>query len=79
MYITVFDLLGSQLKALVGRPRWKNISQANRALIAGVVIIAVLLLLGGTAVATPYHYVPLVTLGIFCGAVLATVLAQFLA
>jgi hypothetical protein len=73
MYITVFDLL---LKRF---PRWRNISAANRAVIVGPLIVGVLLLLGGTAIATEYHYVPLMTLGLFCGAVVAKVLGKFLA
>src|ERR1700758_114698 len=73
MYITVFDLLGKRC------PRWSNISPANRAVIVGPVIVAVLLLLGGTAIATRHHYVPLMILGVFCGAVVAKVLGKFLA
>jgi energy-coupling factor transporter transmembrane protein EcfT len=73
MYITVFDLLGKRF------PRWRNISPANRAVIIGPVIVAVLLSLGGTAIATRYHYMPLMALGVFCGAVVAKVLGKFLA
>ena len=73
MYITVFDLLGKRC------PRWRNISPANRAVIIGPLIVAVLLLLGGTAIATPYHYMPLMALGLFCGALMAKVLGKFLA
>ena len=73
MYITVFDLLSMRF------PRWSNISPANRALIIGPLIVVVLLLLGGTAIVTEYHYVPLMTLGVFCGAVVAKVLGKFLA
>ena len=73
MYITVFDLLGKRC------PRWSNISPANRAFIIGPLIVAVLLLLGGTAIATQYHYMPLMALGLFCGAVVAKVLGKFLA
>jgi len=73
MYITVFDLLSKRF------PRWSNISPANRAVIVGPLIVAVLLLLGGTAIVTEYHYVPLMTLGVFCGAVVAKVLGKFLA
>jgi hypothetical protein len=73
MYITVFDLLVKRF------PRWSNISPANRALIIGPLIVAVLLLLGGTAIATQYHYMPLMALGLFCGAVVAKVLGKFLA
>lgn len=73
MYITVFDLLGKRF------PRWRNISPANRAVIIGPLIVAVLLSLGGTAIATRYHYMPLMALGVFCGAVVAKVLGKFLA
>jgi energy-coupling factor transporter transmembrane protein EcfT len=73
MYITVFDLLGKRC------PRWSNISPTNRAVIVGPLIVAVLLLLGGTAIATKYHYMPLMALGLFCGAVVAKVLGKFLA
>jgi len=73
MYITVFDLLGKQC------PRWRNISPANRAMIIGPLIVAVLLLLGGTAIATRYHYAPLLAMGDFLGAVVAKVLGKFLA
>jgi len=73
MYITVFDLLGKRC------PRWSNISPANRAVIIGPLIVAVLLLLGGTAIATKYHYMPLMALGVFAGAVVAKVLGKFLA
>jgi energy-coupling factor transporter transmembrane protein EcfT len=73
MYITVFDLLVKRF------PRWRNISPANRAVIIGPLIVAVLLLLGGTAIATRYHYMPLMVLGLFCGAVVAKVLGKFLA
>jgi energy-coupling factor transporter transmembrane protein EcfT len=73
MYITVFDLLGKRC------PRWSNISPANRAVIVGPLIVAVLLLLGGTAIATKYHYMPLMALGLFSGAVVAKVLGKFLA
>src|SRR5215472_19093728 len=73
MYITVFDLLGKRF------PTWRNISPANRAVIIGPLIIAVLLSLGGTAIATRYHYMPLMALGVFCGAVVAKVLGKFLA
>jgi len=75
MYITVFDLVESCAKF----PRWKAISPANRALVVGTIIVAVLLLLGGVAVMTGYHYVPLMILGVFCGAVVAKVLGKFLA
>ena len=70
MYITVFDLLSKRF------PRWSNISPANRAVIIGPLIVAVLLLLGGTAIVTEYHYVPLMILGVFCGAVVAKVLGN---
>jgi len=73
MYITVFDLLGKRC------PRWSNISPANRAVIIGPLIVAVLLMLGGTAIATRHHYMPLIALGLFCGAVVAKVLGKFLA
>jgi len=73
MYITVFDLLGKQY------PRWRNISPANRAMIIGPMIVAVLLMLGGTAIATRYHYAPLMVMGVFLGAVVAKVLGKFLA
>ncbi len=73
MYITVFDLLVKRF------PRWRNISPANRAVIIGPLIVAVLLLLGGTAIATRYHYLPLMVLGLFSGAVVAKVLGKFLA
>jgi len=73
MYITVFDLLGKRC------PRWSHISPANRAVIVGPLIVAVLLLLGGTAIATRHHYMPMMALGLFCGAVVAKVLGKFLA
>ena len=73
MYITVFDVLVKRF------PRWRNISPANRAVIVGPLIVAVLLLLGGTAIATRHHYMPLMVLGLFCGAVIAKVLGKFLA
>jgi hypothetical protein len=73
MYITVFDLLSTRF------PRWSNISPANRAVIVGPLIVAVLLGLGGTAIVTDYHYAPLMALGVFCGAVVAKVLGKFLA
>ena len=73
MYITVFDLLSKRF------PRWGSISPANRAVIVGPLIVAVLLGLGGTAIVTDYHYVPLMILGVFCGAVVAKVLGKFLA
>ena len=75
MYITLFDQFG-----LLNRlPRWQNLASRDRALIAGLLIAVALLLLGGTAVATRYHYTPLIILGLFCGAVVAKVLGQFLA
>ena len=73
MYITLFDLLVKRV------PRWRTISPANRALIIGPMIVAVLLLLGGMAIATRFHYVPLMAMGVFCGAVVAKVLGKFLA
>lgn len=73
MYITVFDLVSKKF------PRWRNISPANRAVIVGPLIVAVLLALGGTAIATQYHYSPLIILGVFCGSVVAKVLGKFLA
>jgi len=78
MYITLFDLLASRFDHL-HRPGWKNLAPHNRALLAGLLIVTVLLLLGGTAVMSQYHYVPLIILGVFCGGVVAKVLGQFLA
>jgi hypothetical protein len=78
MYITLFDLLASRFDHL-HRPGWNNLAPHNRALLAGLLIVTVLLLLGGTAVMSQYHYVPLIILGVFCGGVVAKVLGQFLA
>jgi hypothetical protein len=78
MYITLFDLLNSRFDHL-HRPGWRNLAPHNRALVAGLCIVVVLLLLSGTAVMTHFHYVPLIILGLFCGGVTAKVLGQFLA
>jgi hypothetical protein len=76
MYITLFDLFGPQFGH---HPSWRNIAPHNRALIAGVAIVIVLLLLSGAAVMTRFHYAPLIIMGVFCGGILAKVLGQFLA
>lgn len=76
MYITLFDLFGSQFGP---HPRWSNIAPHNRALISGLAIVTVLLLLSGTAVMTRFHYTPLIIMGVFCGGIVAKVLGQFLA
>jgi hypothetical protein len=78
MYITLFDLLASRLGHL-NRPGWKDLAPHNRALLIGLLIMAVLLSLSATAVMTHHHYVPLVILGVFFGGLVASVLGQFLA
>lgn len=78
MYVTLFDLLTSRFDHL-NRPGWRSLAPHNRALLVGLLIVAVLLLLGGTAVMTRFHYTPLIILGIFCGGIVAKVFGQFLA
>jgi hypothetical protein len=78
MYITLFDLLSSRFDHM-HRPGWRNLAPHNRALVVGLIIVVILLSLAGTAVATKYHYTPLIFLGMFCGGVVAKVLGQFLA
>lgn len=78
MYITLFDLLTLRFGRLT-RPGWNNLAPHNRALVTELLMMSVLISLGGCAVLTTFHYTPLITLGLCCGAVVAKVLGQFLA
>jgi hypothetical protein len=78
MYITLFDTLADQITFLNQLPRWEKITPFNKALIAGLVIIAATLLLVAAALyLNPYPF--LIVLGVIYGAFISRLLAQFLA
>ena len=79
MYKTLFDVFADQSAFLRRLPRWKDLQIRQRALIAGVGIIVITLLLAVTAAFTPFHYGPLVVLGVFLGVIVSKVLTQLLA
>jgi hypothetical protein len=78
MYITIFDSLAESLALLHRLPRWKNLPPPTRASIAGVIIIAVTIVLGVFAIFKS-PFVALIPLGVFYGIVSSKILSQFLA